>query len=48
MGEDTEVQYIDGNNHTPLYYSQSTLLRLLYQTLCEIAEKHKELLNVKR
>lgn len=47
-GEYIEVQYTDCNDYIPLYYSQLTLLRLLYQTLCKIVEKHKELLNVKR
>ena len=47
-GEYTEVRYTKGGDYCPLFYSRSLFIELLYNRLCEIAEKHKELLEMKK
>ena len=47
-GEYTEVRYTNGGDYCPLFYSRSLFIDLLYNRLCEIAEKHKELLEMKK
>ena len=47
-GEYTEVRYTKGGDYCPLSYSRSLFIELLYNRLCEIAENHKELLEVKK
>ena len=47
-GEYTEVRYTNGGDYCPLFYSRSLFIDLLYNLLCEVAENHKELLEVKK
>ena len=47
-GEYTEVRYTKDGDYCPLFYSRSLFIELLYNRLCEIAEKHKELLEMKK
>lgn len=47
-GEYTEVCYTNGGDYCPFFYSNSTLINLLYNLLCELAKNHKELLKVKK
>lgn len=46
-GEYTEVCYTDGGDYCPFFFSHSTLIRLLYNLFCVVAENHKELLKMR-
>ena len=46
-GEYTEACYTDGGDYCPFFYSHSTLIKLLYNLLCVVAENHKELLKMR-
>lgn len=47
-GEYAEACYTNGGDYCPFFYSHSTLIRLLYNLLCELAKNNKELLEVKK
>ena len=44
-GDYIEVCYTDGGDYCPFSYYHSTLISLLYNLLCTVAENHKEVLN---
>ena len=46
-GEYAEVRYMDNRYYCPPFYSRSLFIELLYNLLCEVAENHKELLEVR-
>lgn len=47
-GEYAEVCYTNDGDYCPFFYSNSTLINLLYNLLCELAKNHKEFLKVKK
>ena len=44
-GKYMEVGYENGSDHCPCMYYNTPLLELLYNTLCWVAENHKELIK---